>query len=41
MLQGDRAHCEELFTRSFKREPNSLWNALRAAAAYLKVAPPS
>jgi tetratricopeptide (TPR) repeat protein len=41
VLKGDRAHGEELFTRSFKREPNSLWNALRAAAAYLKVAPPS
>lgn len=41
VLQGDRAHGEELFTRSFKREPNSIWNALRAAAAYLKVAPPS
>jgi tetratricopeptide (TPR) repeat protein len=41
VIKGDRARGEELFTRSFKREPNSLWNALRAAAAYLKVAPPS
>jgi tetratricopeptide (TPR) repeat protein len=41
VIKGDRAHGEELFTRSFKREPNSLWNALRAAAAYLKVPPPS
>ncbi len=41
VLKGDRAHGEELFARSFKREPNSVWNALRAAAAYLKVAPPS
>jgi tetratricopeptide (TPR) repeat protein len=41
VIKGDRAHGEELFTRSFKREPNSLWNALRAAAAYLKVALPS
>jgi tetratricopeptide (TPR) repeat protein len=39
LLQGDRAHAEELFTRSFQRQPNNLWNALRAAAAYLKVAP--
>jgi tetratricopeptide (TPR) repeat protein len=41
VLKGDRAHGEELFNRSFAREPNSLWNALRAAAAYAKVAPPS
>jgi len=41
VIKGDRTHGEELFTRSFKREPNSVWNALRAAAAYLKVAPPS
>jgi tetratricopeptide (TPR) repeat protein len=40
-LKGDRAHGEELFTRSFQREPNSLWNTLRAAAAYVKVLPPS
>ena len=41
VLKGDRAHGEELFNRSFAREPNSLWNALRAAAAYAKVAPPN
>jgi tetratricopeptide (TPR) repeat protein len=41
VLKGDRAHGEELFTRSFQREPNSLWNALRAACAFLKVAPPT
>jgi predicted Zn-dependent protease len=41
LLKGDRAHAEELFTRSFQREPNSLWNTLRAAAAYVKVLPPS
>ncbi|HEX7198861.1 MAG TPA: tetratricopeptide repeat protein [Dongiaceae bacterium] len=40
-LKGDRAKGEELFTRSFQREPNSLWNTLRAAAAYDKVLPPS
>jgi tetratricopeptide (TPR) repeat protein len=39
LLQGDRAHAEELFTRSFQRQPNNLWNALKAAAAYLKIAP--
>jgi Flp pilus assembly protein TadD len=39
LLQGDRAHAEELFTRSFKRQPNNHWNALKAAAAFLKVAP--
>jgi tetratricopeptide (TPR) repeat protein len=40
LLKGDRAHAEELFARSFQREPNSMWNALRAASAYLKVQPP-
>ncbi len=39
LIKGDRAHAEELFARSFKAEPNSLWNALRAAGAYLKVRP--
>jgi tetratricopeptide (TPR) repeat protein len=41
LLKGDRAHAEELFARSFKQEPNSVWNALRAAGAYLKVKPQS
>jgi tetratricopeptide (TPR) repeat protein len=40
LLKGDRAHGEELLTRSFQREPNGVWNALRAAAAYSKVPPP-
>lgn len=39
VLKGDRAHGEELFNRSWKREPNSLWNALKAAGAYVKVPP--
>jgi tetratricopeptide (TPR) repeat protein len=39
LLKGDRAHGEELFARSFQAEPNSLWNAVRAAGAYLKVRP--
>jgi tetratricopeptide (TPR) repeat protein len=41
VIKGDRAKGEELFARSFQHEPNSLWNALRAAASYLKVAPPN
>jgi tetratricopeptide (TPR) repeat protein len=39
ILKGDRAHGEDLLNQSFKREPNSIWNALRAAAAFLKVQP--
>jgi tetratricopeptide (TPR) repeat protein len=39
LIKGDRAHAEELFARSFKVEPNSMWNALRAAGGYLKVRP--
>lgn len=39
LLRGDRAHAEELFGRSFKQEPGNIWNALRAAGAYLKVKP--
>jgi tetratricopeptide (TPR) repeat protein len=41
VLKGDRARGEELFNRSFQREPRSLWNTLRAAAAFAKVEPPS
>lgn len=39
ILKGDRAHGEELLTRSYQREPNAFWNALKAAGAYLKVVP--
>jgi tetratricopeptide (TPR) repeat protein len=39
ILKGDRAQGEELLTRSYQREPNAFWNALKAAGAYLKVVP--
>jgi tetratricopeptide (TPR) repeat protein len=39
LLKGDRAHAEELFNQSFQREPSSMWNSARAAAAYLGVQP--
>ncbi len=39
LLKGDRARAEQLFTQSFQREPNNMWNALRAAGAYMGVPP--
>jgi tetratricopeptide (TPR) repeat protein len=39
LVNGDRAHAEELFARSFAEDPSSRSNALRAAAAYLGLAP--
>jgi len=39
LVHGDRAHAEELFVRSFQQDPSSRSNALKAAAAYLGLAP--
>ena len=36
-LQGDRAKAEELFNRSFKLDPDNLYNTLKAAGSYLGV----
>jgi tetratricopeptide (TPR) repeat protein len=38
-LNGDREHAEDLFERSFAREPSELWNTVRAAASYKGVDP--
>jgi len=39
LLAGDRAHAEELFGRSFAQDPSNRANALKAAGAYLGLAP--
>lgn len=36
-LQGDRAKAEELFARSFKLDPDNLYNTLKAAGSYVGV----
>jgi len=38
-LKGDRAKAEEMFAQSFANDPESLWNAVNAAASYVGVNP--
>ncbi len=39
LVQGDRGTAEKLFARSFELDPSNVHNSLRAAAAYLGLAP--
>lgn len=36
-LKGDRAKAEELFERSFREDPDNLYNTLTAAGSYLGI----
>jgi len=39
LLAGDRAKAEDLFARSFARDPDNLYNTLRVAGAFLGLEP--
>jgi tetratricopeptide (TPR) repeat protein len=38
-LHGDRARAEELFARSFTKDPSDVWAAVNAAGSYVNVRP--
>jgi tetratricopeptide (TPR) repeat protein len=39
LVKGDRTTAEKLFARSFELDPSNVHNSVRAAAAYLGLAP--
>ena len=38
-LHGDRARAEELFARSFAKDPSDVWATANAAGSYVNVRP--